>query len=269
MIKEAEILEIANKLNRIIDDDTPFLMRKNNEIFVIGNATKTSVKKHDYILEFEDESGEITQKMFSNKSVTPRRNFTIITPIFNLLIIFHNIDADGTIIPRSDDEILHIFATEYDTACTFIKNVISAFLDVESNTLKDITLDSLITTLSELITNHPETFNEADVYYRIAHNKDQKQEPPDDSEETYFVKLDSYSHMAQYVGKALKIRPNDILDHWGVAELIVTFGSYRNEETYRNFLEWKALDMETKKKVKRPEPFAVKFYTHEELEYEE
>ena len=81
MIKEAEILEIANKLNRIIDDDTPFLMRKNNEIFVIGNATNTSVKKHDYTLEFEDESSEITQKKFCNKSVTPRRNFTIIEQI--------------------------------------------------------------------------------------------------------------------------------------------------------------------------------------------
>ena len=75
MIEEADILEIANKLNRINEDDTPFLMRKDNELFVIGNAIKTTVKKYDYALEFENESGELTQEKFYNKTVTPRRNF--------------------------------------------------------------------------------------------------------------------------------------------------------------------------------------------------
>lgn len=72
--------------------------------------------------------------------------------------------------------------------------------------------------------------------------------------------------MAHYVGKVLKQRPNDILDHWGVAELLVAYGQYANEESYKNFLEWKSLSNSTKNKVKKPQEFAVLFYSNEDLQ---
>ena len=268
MIKE-NILEIAHKLAHIYEDDTPFLMRKGSESFVIGNARKTSVKMYDYTLDFENEYGEINQRKFSDKRITPRRNFTIIDTIFNIFIIFNDINEDGTIAPRPEDELLYVFETQYDTVYTVIKNMVGSLLEVDSVELKNATPDSLIKTLAEIIDNHPETFNEAEIHFQMAHSRTQKQEESSDGEIVYFAKLDAYSQMAQYVGKILKMRPNDILDNWGVAELIVTFGTYRNEESYQNFLEWKSLDMETKKKVKRPEPFAVKFYTNEDLFEEE
>ena len=74
--------------------------------------------------------------------------------------------------------------------------------------------------------------------------------------------------MAHYVAKILGQRPNDILDHWGVPELLVAFGTYKNEESYQNFLEWKALDNATKRKVKKPAEFAVLFYTADDLKEE-
>ena len=41
--------------------------------------------------------------------------------------------------------------------------------------------------------------------------------------------------MAHYVGKTLNIRPNEILDTWGVPELIVAFGQYANEVAAQNY----------------------------------
>lgn len=68
-----------------------------------------------------------------------------------------------------------------------------------------------------------------------------------------------YTTMANYIAKVLHIRPSEILDEWGVPELIVTYGNYANEEAQRNFEEWKSLDEKTKIKVKRPPEYAVKF----------
>lgn len=65
--------------------------------------------------------------------------------------------------------------------------------------------------------------------------------------------------MAHYVAKKLHMRPNDILDTWGVPELIVAYGQYANEETARNFEEWKNLDQKTRGKVSKPPEYAVKF----------
>ena len=78
-----------------------------------------------------------------------------------------------------------------------------------------------------------------------------------------------YSTMAHYVAKKLKFRPSEILDNWGVAELIVAYGVYANEESYQNFLEWKNLDKDTKKKVGKPDEYRLWFYSPEDLEVDE
>ena len=65
--------------------------------------------------------------------------------------------------------------------------------------------------------------------------------------------------MAHYVAKILKIRPSDILNHWGVCELIVAYGEYRNEEQYKNYLEIKQLYSNDNSKPPIPSIYAVKF----------
>lgn len=66
--------------------------------------------------------------------------------------------------------------------------------------------------------------------------------------------------MAHYVAKILHQRPNDILDHWGVPELIVAFGEYANEQSEKNYEEWKQLDSNTRAKYPKPSRYAVYFH---------
>ncbi len=47
--------------------------------------------------------------------------------------------------------------------------------------------------------------------------------------------------MAHFVGKILSIRPNEILDNWGVPELIVAYGQYANEIADENFRSWDSM----------------------------
>jgi len=65
--------------------------------------------------------------------------------------------------------------------------------------------------------------------------------------------------MANYVAKILYIRPSEILDTWGVPELIVTYGHFANEQSQKNFEEWKSLDPKQRVKYPRPPEYAVKF----------
>lgn len=65
--------------------------------------------------------------------------------------------------------------------------------------------------------------------------------------------------MANYVGKVLHLRPAEILDTWGVPELIVTYGNYANEQAHRSFEDWKQLGSKEKMKYPRPPEYAVKF----------
>lgn len=65
--------------------------------------------------------------------------------------------------------------------------------------------------------------------------------------------------MANYLGKILHIRPSEILDTWGVPELIVDYGNYANEQAHRNYEEYNNLDSKEKMKYPRPPEYAVKF----------
>lgn len=55
------------------------------------------------------------------------------------------------------------------------------------------------------------------------------------------------------------MRPNDILDHWGVPELIVCYGQYRNEDALANYKEWESANTKKKKAVERPLKYDVMF----------
>lgn len=72
--------------------------------------------------------------------------------------------------------------------------------------------------------------------------------------------------MAHYVAKILKLRPNDILNRWGVSELIVAYGYYRNEVQQKAFAEVESYNSTAKKKIPRISKYAVRFYSREELE---
>ena len=74
--------------------------------------------------------------------------------------------------------------------------------------------------------------------------------------------------MAHYVAKVLHQRPNDILDTWGVPELIVAFGEYANEEAEKSYQEWKNLPTESRTKVEKPSQYVVRFYNSNESEDE-
>ena len=72
--------------------------------------------------------------------------------------------------------------------------------------------------------------------------------------------------MAHYVARILHQRPNDILDKWGVPELIVAFGEYANEDSEKQYQEWRSLPTETRTRVEKPNRYAVRFFNSNESE---
>lgn len=65
--------------------------------------------------------------------------------------------------------------------------------------------------------------------------------------------------MAHFVAEKLHMRPNDILDTWGVPELIVAYGYYSNEISLENFKNWESGN----KEGQMPQKYWVKFYSGE------
>lgn len=72
--------------------------------------------------------------------------------------------------------------------------------------------------------------------------------------------------MAHFVGKTLHMRPNDIMDGWGVPELIVAYGQYANEIADENYHSWKAAHRPKGEEAPPPRRYVVRFIGVKELE---
>lgn len=84
--------------------------------------------------------------------------------------------------------------------------------------------------------------------------------------DNFFADFNIYTHMAHFVGKILHIRPNDVLDKWGVPELIVAYGQYANELADENYRSWKASTSNRKGPPPMPKRYVVQFIGPKELE---
>ena len=71
--------------------------------------------------------------------------------------------------------------------------------------------------------------------------------------------------MAHSVGEILHIRPNEILDTWGVPELIVAFGQYMNEKVNEAYQGWLARHRKSDDDP-RPPQYVVRFIGVKEME---
>lgn len=74
--------------------------------------------------------------------------------------------------------------------------------------------------------------------------------------------------MAHYVGKLLHIRPSEILDTWGIPELLVAYGQYVNEAANDAFQAWMARNSKNHKDEKPPK-YIVQFIGVDEMEEED
>ena len=94
---------------------------------------------------------------------------------------------------------------------------------------------------------------------------DEKKRIDRKKKESFLARLNIYSFMAHYVAKVLKLRPNDILDHWGVSELIVAYGMYANEQQHEAHMKIKDYNKTAKKKMEQVNEYAVMFYSKQDL----
>ena len=82
----------------------------------------------------------------------------------------------------------------------------------------------------------------------------------------YFADFNLYTYMAHFVAEILHLRPSEILDTWGVPELLVAYGQYANEMADEQYESWKAIHLPGNEQKTPPRRYVVRFIGVRELE---
>ncbi|MBP1045095.1 hypothetical protein I6N96_02305 [Enterococcus sp. BWM-S5] len=179
-MKAADFLAISDKLKKTNEDETPFAVVKDQEISVIGDANKTEVKQADYSMKFRvpqdffEEKPEGAKEVgpfyvfsvnFEDVSITPRSDLKIVDAIMKITPFFNKLKENGDVEGFEKEELLSIFIGAGDEVHLAIYNLVATFLGIDDQLGEYMLPFSVIENLNKIMDNHPEVFNEADVFF--------------------------------------------------------------------------------------------------------
>lgn len=180
MITQEEFLKIANNLKKAEEDDTPFVVVKDNEIAVVGDANKTKKKTRSYVLNFRfpisDERFKtedskvvgnfyLTKIEFKDVFVSPRKDLEVVAAAMKIIPYFKKLHEDGMLGDRTPDELFEVFSAMSTEILDAIYVFVGSVLGIDNSLLENLLPTSAIETLNLLMTDYPEIFNEADVFF--------------------------------------------------------------------------------------------------------
>lgn len=179
-MKAADFLAISNKLKKTNEDDTPFAIVKDQEVSVVGDANKTEVKTGDYSVKFRVPQSQFEHKpegakevgmyyvfsvAFDDVMITPRADLKIVDAIMKITPFFNKLKENGEIEAFEKEELLSIFISAGDEIHLAIYNLVATFLGIDDQMGEYMLPFSVIENLNKIMENHPEVFNEADVFF--------------------------------------------------------------------------------------------------------
>lgn len=179
-MKAADFLTISNNLKKTTESDVPFAVVKDQEVSVIGDANKTEVKTADYQVKFRIPKNQLEQKPenaqevgtyyiftvgFENVTITPRSDLKIVDAIMKIMPFFNELKQNGEMKELDQKELLSIFVHAGDEIHLAIYNLVATFLGIDDQMGEYMLPFSVIENLNKIMDNHPEVFNEADVFF--------------------------------------------------------------------------------------------------------
>lgn len=179
-MKAADFLAISNNLKKTNENDTPFAVVKDQEVSVIGDENKTEVKKADYSVRFRVPQTHFEQKpegakevgsyyvfsvAFGDITITPRSDLRIVDAIMKIIPFFNKLKENGDMEDFSKEELLSVFVGAGDEIHLAIYNLVATFLGIDDQMGEYMLPFSVIENLNKIMENHPEVFNEADVFF--------------------------------------------------------------------------------------------------------
>lgn len=176
----ADMETIAKKMRDTQNSDVPFAVITQEEVKVVGDANKTEVKKNDYEMSFRVPVS-MFEKMppdavvigsnykfkvkYENITITPRQDLKIVDAILRLQPFFNQLNEDGKVAERTNEELLHVFAYAKEDILLSMYQLVATFLNIDDVLGEYMEPFSVIGCLNQLMDNHPEIFREADVFF--------------------------------------------------------------------------------------------------------
>jgi len=168
------------KLKKMNQEHHPFLVEKDQELAVTNSERSAVVDSGKYEIKFRMLKTDLEELPKGAQTVGQYCTFTlnfdgitmathsdlkIVDAIFKILPFFNNLKEAGDIEALSKEEMISLFAHADEEIHLAMYNLVATFLGINDHLGQHMLPFSVIAALSQLIDNHPEIFNQADVFF--------------------------------------------------------------------------------------------------------
>lgn len=180
IITQEDLIKLKEAKEKAMDDTTPFPLMKDGNLAVVGDANKTEIKKHDFVISFifPDENGEYQKKDVEYKDVflKPRQAVTVQRLMTALMPLIYKVKEDGAIAEMDDDEMLEVLRMYEGNVIDQIYRLVAVVLGVNNELVDFMDPTSVLTAFHKIMKLFPDMIKASDSFFELFSGK--KKEAP-------------------------------------------------------------------------------------------
>lgn len=168
----SEFNALESKLKEAREDDTPYLVAKDDNLMVVGDANKTEKKVHDFNVLFhlpqkfrsafkdedvlkEDDFEFVVEVEFKDVFVTPRDNIKITSEVATLMPFFNGVSDNGRLRDLTDEEKYEIVSSMNDDVVDAMYRIVGKILKIDDEMLDYVMFSSVMEVTMNFIDAFP------------------------------------------------------------------------------------------------------------------
>lgn len=175
IITQEKLLELREAKEKAASDETPFPIVKDGDIAVVGDANKTEVNKHDFVLRFvlPNEDGGYTAKDVEYKDVflKPRHAVTVQRLMTSLQPLLYKVDENGAVEDLSDEEMLEVARLYEGNVLDQIYRLVAVVLGVDERLVDYIDPNSALEAYHQIMLSYPDLVKASDSFFGFSSGK--------------------------------------------------------------------------------------------------
>lgn len=178
IITQEQLIKLKEAKDKAMDDTTPFPVMKDGDLAVVGDANKTEVNKHDFVLTFLIPNGEGYEKRdveYKDIWLKPRQAVTVQRLMTALQPLFYKIEENGSLQDLSDEEMMEVVAQYEGTVLDQIYHLVATVLGVDERIADFIEPNSALEAYHKIMVLFPDLVKASDSFFGFLSGK--KKEP--------------------------------------------------------------------------------------------
>lgn len=184
-ITQDDYMKLQRARDFALQDDTPFAVVANDEIHVAGDANKTEVKKHNYVMGFffpiewkprfnpkdilkESANYFMVEIEYKDVMITPRNHVDAITALVELEPFFNKVLENGDVKELTTEDIKDILRYMNEEMRIALYRAVGAILRVDKSIEDYMSILDVIMVAGFIMRDFPEAINEANSLFEFS-----------------------------------------------------------------------------------------------------